>query len=198
MTRRKRSTFLKDRRAAVRGAQETPGYRSWTNMKGRCQNPKHDSYYKYGERGITVCERWDDFDNFLDDIGERPPGMQVDRIDVDGNYEPKNSRWATEWQQDINRRAVRDSDLAYTPELFRKAWELDQACAKAMVEIRELAGPTAAIFLQLWMSQLDTPDIEEEQKAKLQELVRLWMQLDSDLWTLQLEYPQLQSKPPLR
>jgi len=110
MTRRKRSTFLKDRRAAVRGARETPGYKSWEHMRGRCRNPKHASYSEYGERGITVCERWDDFDNFLDDMGERPPGMQVDRIDVDGNYEPKNCRWATKWQQDINRRVIRDSD----------------------------------------------------------------------------------------
>jgi hypothetical protein len=192
MTKRKRSTFLKDRRAAVRGAQETPGYRSWTNMRDRCQNPNNASYYNYGERGITVCERWDDLANFLADMGEQPPGMSLDRIDPDGKYEPKNCRWATEWQQLINRRVNRDS--ADTPE--RKAWELDQACAKAMVEIRELAGPKAAIFLQLWMSQLETRQLEtpeiEEQKAKLQELVRRWMQLDSELAALQLEFPQLQ------
>jgi hypothetical protein len=189
---RKRSTFVKDRRAAVRGAEETPGYHSWSNMKRRCQDPNHANYYNYGERGITVCERWDDLANFLDDLGEQPPGMSLDRIDPDGNYEPKNCRWATEWQQLINRRVNRDS--ADTPE--RKAWELDQACAKAMVEIRELAGPNAAIFLQLWMSRLLTriepPEPEEEQKAKLQELVRCWMQLDSELAALQLEFPQLQ------
>jgi hypothetical protein len=97
----------------------------------------------------------------------------------------------------VNSRAIlsrdRDSDNANTPEPFRrKAWELDQACAKAMVEIRELAGPDAAIFLQLWMSQLETPDIEQEQKAKLQDSVRRWMQLDDELAPLQLEFPQLQ------
>jgi hypothetical protein len=189
MTRRKRSTFLKDRRAAVKGATETPGYGSWSNMKDRCQNPNNASYYKYGERGITVCERWNDLNNFLADMGEPSPEMSLDRIDPDGNYEPKNCRWATRWQQLINRRVNRDS--ADTPE--RKAWELDQACAKAMVEIRELAGPNAAIFLQRWMSQLEPPDIDsEEQKAKFQELVRRWMQLDSELAALQLEFPQLQ------
>jgi hypothetical protein len=193
MTRRKRSTFLKDRRVAVPGAKETPGYRSWSHMRDRCQNPNDASYYKYGERGITVCERWDDLTNFLADMGEPPPGMSLDRIDPDGNYEPKNCRWVTRSQQLINRRVNRDSDHADTPEPFRrKAWELDQACAKAMVEIRELAGPNAAIFLQLWMSQLETPDIEPEQKAKLQDSVRRWMQLDSELAALQLEFPQLQ------
>jgi hypothetical protein len=173
-------------------AKETPGYKSWENMRGRCRNPKHARYCDYGARGITVCERWDGFANFLDDMGEPPPGMSLDRIDPDGNYEPKNCRWATKWQQHINRRVNRDSDQAYTPEAFRKAWELDQACAEAMVEIRELAGPHAAIFLQLWMSQLETRDIEPEQKPKLQELVRRWMQLDSELAALQLEFPQLQ------
>jgi hypothetical protein len=162
-------------------------------MRARCQNPNNASYYKYGERGITVCERWDDSTNFLADMGEAPPGMSLDRIDPDGNYEPKNCRWVTQWQQLINRRFIRDSDHADTPEPFRRAWELDQACAKAMVEIRELAGPHAAIFLQLWMSQLETPDIEPEQKAKLQDSVRRWMELDSELAALQLEFPQLQS-----
>lgn len=189
MTRKKRGTFLKDRRAAVLGAKETPGYRNWSYMRERCRKPNHPSYSNYGGRGIAICERWDDSASFLDDMGEPLPGMSLDRIDVDGNYEPKNCRWATKWQQLINRRVNRDSNTD-TPE--RKAWELDQACAKAMVEIRELAGPNAAIFLQWWMSQLETRDIEPEQKPKLQELVRRWMQLDSELAALQLEFPQLQ------
>lgn len=68
MTRRKRATFLKDRRAAVPRTNKTPGYYSWLNMRERCQNPKHTRYYNYGERGITVCERWDNFADFLADM----------------------------------------------------------------------------------------------------------------------------------
>jgi hypothetical protein len=182
MTRRKRTTLVS----------ETPGYRNWLYMRERCRKPNHPSYNDYGGRGIAICERWDDSANFVADMGEPAPGMlSLDRIDVDGNYEPKNCRWATKSQQRINRRVIRDSDHA--DRLERKAWELDQACAKAMVEIRELAGPNAAIFLQLWMSQVGTLDIEPEQKPKLQDLVRRWMQLDSELAALTLEFPQLQS-----
>ena len=85
-----------------------PLYGLWLNMKNRCENTKALEYRNYGGRGIRVCERWQSsFENFLADIGERPPGTSLDRINNDGNYEPGNVRWATRREQSLNRRAYK-------------------------------------------------------------------------------------------
>jgi hypothetical protein len=86
-------------------------YRSWASMKTRCLNPNNRGFKYYGGRGITICERWMLFVNFLADMGERPPGKTLDRIDVDGNYEPGNCRWATPLEQIRNRRRRRRRNL---------------------------------------------------------------------------------------
>jgi hypothetical protein len=79
-------------------------YGIWAAMKTRCLNQNSPAYPYYGARGITVCERWMEFRKFLEDMGERPPGLSIDRIDNDKGYEPGNCRWATPLEQSHNRR----------------------------------------------------------------------------------------------
>lgn len=81
----------------------SPTYSSWTAMIARCTRKSQHSYLNYGGRGIAVCERWSVFDNFLFDMGERPDGMTLDRIDGNEGYEPGNCRWATSSQQNRNK-----------------------------------------------------------------------------------------------
>lgn len=87
------------------GMSNTPTYRSWMCMKRRCLDSTNDSYANYGGRGISICERWNKFENFLADMGVRPKGMTIDRIDHDGDYTPENCRWADAKTQHTNTRA---------------------------------------------------------------------------------------------
>jgi hypothetical protein len=90
---------------ARHGMRDSPEYRVWQGMVARCINPRVSGFKYYGGRGITVCERWrDSFLNFLADMGTRPEGLTLDRINNDGNYEPGNCRWASWSVQNANKR----------------------------------------------------------------------------------------------
>lgn len=108
------TTETRERLAAYTGEQvssyrhgwsKTPTYVTWNAMRSRCRDASNASYPLYGGRGISVCERWQVFENFLADMGERPSlDHSIDRIDPDGNYEPGNCRWLTRAEQNARRR----------------------------------------------------------------------------------------------
>jgi hypothetical protein len=88
----------------------SPTYRSWEAMIYRCSKPNKDTYHRYGGRGINVCERWlQGFQNFLADMGEKPEGYELDRIDNDGDYTPENCRWITHKENCQNRNKRSDN-----------------------------------------------------------------------------------------
>ena len=118
------------------GKSLTPAYRSWSGMKRRCQLK---TMRFYGQRGITMCERWESFENFLADMGERPEGMTLDRIDPNGNYEPGNCRWATRSEQAINRRSTRLIELDGTKKCLTQ-WARDLGLSPSTIQTRLDSG----------------------------------------------------------
>lgn len=90
------------------GKSETAEYATWLRIRSRCNCKTNPKYHRYGGRGIKICDRWDDFDNFHHDMGDRPsPKHSIDRINNDGDYEPGNCRWATNDVQAANKSTAR-------------------------------------------------------------------------------------------
>ena len=94
------------------GMVNTPEYRTWTHIKGRCNNSSDIRYADYGGRGIKVCKRWNDsFAAFYNDMGKRPEGLTLERIDNDKGYSPENCKWATYQEQSENKRTYKNNKL---------------------------------------------------------------------------------------
>lgn len=100
------------KRNTTHGMSRRPEYIVWKTMISRCENPRNDDFHNYGGRGISVCKEWrNDFARFLLDMGERPPGLTIERIDSNKGYQPDNCKWVPRSEQSRNRRCVRRIDV---------------------------------------------------------------------------------------
>jgi hypothetical protein len=112
------------------GMEGSVTYRAWSSMKQRCLNPKKHNYHHYGGRGIKVCERWLEFSLFYADMGECQPGFSLERIDVNGDYEPGNCKWIPTHEQQRNKRR------SVTVEIDGEKMSLKEACLKLGLNYR--------------------------------------------------------------
>lgn len=126
------------------GRTGTPTFKTWGSMLARCRDNKNTKYHNYGGRGISVCEHWHDFSNFYADMGERPsPKHSIDRIDVNGNYEPSNCRWATREQQGRNKRNNRLITINGRTQCTAE-WAEESGVSRNTIELRMKRGISGA------------------------------------------------------
>ena len=127
-------------------AKRSPTYVSWHCMKQRATNPNDINAKHYTQRGITVCERWLKFKNFLEDMGERPEGMSLDRIDNNKGYEPSNCRWASQREQMRNRRTNVFIEYNGKRQTVRE-WSIELGIPFSTIRLRMKAGwPTEQVL----------------------------------------------------
>ena len=139
------------------GMRNTYTYDSYRGMKARCTNPNNNHYYMYGAVGIKVCKRWmDSFQAFYDDMGERPKGYTIDRIDVKGGYTPENCRWADIYTQARNKGLKKSNKTGVIGVHFHKA-----------------TGKYAAVIGKDHLGIFETIE-QAAQKRKEEEIKRNW------------------------
>lgn len=184
------------RHGATCGRRKTPEYESWRGMHQRCRNPNQPSWKYYGGKGIRVCERWsgpDGFSNFLADMGSRPPGTSLDRVDSAAHYEPGNCRWSSVITQAREGTAALKRYRALRAERrmrerCAKSWQryrtlyfsldMDRICLEVRGELEGQFGPPRGVVLAahdvavesyFWDEDFDvnfhTNDASEEHRA---------------------------------
>lgn len=130
---REKSAQRASERNRVHGFTGTKEHEAWMSMWKRCTDPNHAAYANYGGRGITICERWRSFAPFYEDMGCAAPGLSLDRIESDGNYEPGNCRWISMQLQGVNTRNVKLSALEaiLIRQISLRGWARDASLARA-------------------------------------------------------------------
>lgn len=134
------------------GQTKTPEYRAWESMHQRCRNPQNKAYKNYGGRGISVCNRWLKFENFIADMGSRPKGYSIERIDNDGNYEPSNCKWIPLRDQAKNQRSAWHAHV-----LAPNSGEANNRQHHAQTINAQDTGPEPIGIIKCWVSQTDAP-----------------------------------------
>ncbi len=130
------------------GMRYTPEYQIWANIKDRCHNKKNSRYYRYGVRGIVICDRWkNSFIAFFKDMGAKPfPKAEIDRIDNDGNYEPGNCRWVSHTKNNRNRTTIKLT--TEKADEIRKRYKLDNITHKELGLVYGISRRTIGHIIQ--------------------------------------------------
>jgi hypothetical protein len=162
----------------------TPEYGVWAGMRSRCSDPKKNSYKNYGERGMTVCERWNSFENFFADMGLRPPGLTLERVKNELGYSPENCVWDTRRVQSHNTRRVKLDMLK--AELIRARLSAGESLRIVAAEFGVTQTTVSAIkHAELWkVDELEIEKIEREERAfdaAWEQIEQLCIQLEEAL-----------------
>lgn len=137
--------------AESRLGKQTPEFISWRAMFDRCRCPTNKIYHNYGGRGIKICERWEVYENFLADMGRKPKGYTIERIDNDGDYEPSNCRWASKDEQARNKRNVHKITVNGQTKTAPEWSEVSGIKATTITDrLRKGWPPDKAVFHPLW------------------------------------------------